>query len=176
MKKPTHDLTHEELDPQFNVGAGNPLSPYNDQKLSEDDEKSIDDKGRPTQMGKLWSKSGTGVYLVVGLHTQESSSPVRPLKAKVDIDLSKALSKGWSLCVGTSIGKPTFLHPIIGACLELPDDLAADPIKRQYVVEWLVNTVDEAMKDRSLSVPRSKRPQVAAAIAEAANASIARVF
>jgi hypothetical protein len=181
--KPSVDYTRsategiaEELDPSIHTGVGNPLSPYNDELLSEEEEKRIDDKGRLVTRGKLWSEASTGLYLVVALHIQDALGrelrSVSPLLGRADIDLSAATKGKWTLSIAASKEKPRFYHPVVGACLELPDDLALDDIKRQYVVEWLVNTVDESFRDRSLKVQEASRHHLAAAIADAANTAI----
>jgi hypothetical protein len=175
MDKP-YDLTHEELDPSIKTGVGNPLSPYNDQLLSAEDEKSIDDKGRRVIRGKPWSQARTNTWLVIGLHDKESGVTARKLRGKADIDLSGVAGRPVTLTVASSRGRPTFLHPVIGACLEIPDDLAEDDIKRQYVVEWLIHTVDEAMRKMKVGVKKEDVPKVAAAVADAANISIGKIL
>jgi hypothetical protein len=175
-KKQDYDMTHEELNPKLDIGHGNPGSPLFGQVLSEEDEKRVDDMGEEVVKGKVWSESGTGVYLSVALHTREKAGPLKPLVAQVDIDLTKAGPKDWTLTLGAGYGKPTFSHPVVGACLELPEDLALDLLKKQYVVEWLVNTIDEALKNRELGIRTDARKHFAAAVAEAASASIGRVF
>lgn len=176
-----HDLTHEDLDPKIKTGVGNPLSPYQDTVLTLEEEKSIDDKGRKVVHGKLWSKSGTNRYLVVALHNREMAECLTDKLAKVDIDLTQNLVKTlgqryWTLSIMTTEGKPRFLHGVTGACLEIPDDLAEDAIKRQYVVEWLVNTCDEAMIDRRIGIHKNSRKQAAAAVADAAQIALSKAL
>ena len=128
------------------VGQGHPLDPDRKKILSPDDEKRIDEKGVPVVDGKLWSKSGTDLYIVVGL----SNGPLvadRDIIGTAEISLDKF---GYLLTLGVTRGKPTFSIDVIGACLELPDDLGADAKKRGYVTEWLVNTVIESLENRDI--------------------------
>ena len=169
-------MAEEELDPSLHTGVGNPLSPYNGELLSEEDEKRLDEKGQLVVRGLTWGEAATDVYLVVALHEFEEATTVEPLRGKINIDLSDISTKKCSLLLATSTGKPTFTHPTIGACLELPSDLASDDIKRQYVVEWLVNTVDESLKKYGAYVMKSDVQKFSQALAEAAESAIKRVF
>lgn len=130
------------------VGQGHPLDPDRHKVLSADDEKRIDEKGRPVVDGKLWSDSGTGMYLVIALHTKPMNSDPR-LTGYTELNLGMG---GYLLSMGVSRGKPTFTHDTVGACLELPDDLGSDELKRQYVTEWICNTVIEALADRDITL------------------------
>ena len=170
----------EELDPSIKTGVGNPLSPYTGELLSEDDEKRVDDKGHKVAHGLLWSEAKSGRWLTVALHTAETLNAQTPLVARTDMDLNKVIfnSKGkrWTLSLMTSEVLPRFYHSTVGAALELPIDLAVDSIKRGYVSEWLVNTCDEALKERKLGVRKEARKHLAAAIADAASQTIAKVL
>jgi hypothetical protein len=134
------------------VGQGHPLDPDRSKILSEDDEKRIDEKGNPIVEGKLWSKASTGLYLVIALHTVPLSAD-RLFKGHSEIDTGIHKFK---LTMGVTEGKPTFLHDTVGACLELPDDLGTDAIKRQYVIEWIVDTVMEAFADRNIILKKEE--------------------
>lgn len=127
------------------VGQGHPLDPNRHQVLSQDDEKRIDDKGRPIVEGKLWSDCSTGLYLVVALHSQTMRCD-RVIKGQTEVDTQK----DFKLTLGVTLGRPTFGVPVVGACLEIPEDLGTDKIKQQYVSEWLADTVFEAFDDRGV--------------------------
>jgi hypothetical protein len=166
----------EEMNPDIHTGIGNPLSPYSGELLSEEEEKSVDDKGNLITRGKLWSEASTGLYLVVALHTQDAQGKeirsVKPLLGRADIDLSGVCRGKWTLSIASSVGNPRFYHPVVGACLELPDDLANDDIKRQYVTEWLVETIKESLDNRGLTILKERMQHLAAAVADAANTAI----
>jgi hypothetical protein len=137
------------------VGQGHPLSPDRGKLLSADDEKRIDEKGRPVVSGKLWSQAGTGMYLVVLMRDQPLQSDI-PIVGRTDITLGLAFGGSGStvLTVGVSKGGvPRFAHEYVGAALELPDDLGNDAMKRSYVIEWLVETVRECFQVRRIALP-----------------------
>lgn len=136
------------------VGQGHPLDPNRGKLLSVDDEKRIDEKGRPVVDGKLWGDSATGMYLIVMMHDSIFMTE-KPVVGRTEIALGGAFLAGsckLSIAVHKH-GKPTFLHEIVGACLELPDDLANDKQKRQYVIEWMVSTVLECFEVRKIRLP-----------------------
>lgn len=136
------------------VGQGHPLDPNRGKLLSVDDEKRIDEKGRPVVDGKLWGESATGMYLIVMMHDSIFMTE-KPVVGRTEIALGGAFLAGsckLSIAVHKN-GKPTFLHEIVGACLELPDDLANDKQKRQYVIEWMVSTVLECFEVRKIRLP-----------------------
>jgi hypothetical protein len=134
------------------VGQGHPLDPDRHKVLSADDERRIDEKGVAVVDGKLWGDSGTGMYLVVGLHTVPLSADRKMVgHSEIDTGVHK-----YKMTMAVCHGKPTFLHPIVGACLELPDDLGSDAKKRQYVTEWIVNTVMEAFADRDIILTKDE--------------------
>ena len=75
------------------------------------------------------------------------------VEAKIVDDQGRPVvsEKPWSaagtdlyLSVTVSKGKPRLDRPYHGAALELPDDLGRDNLKKRYVLEWLIATVDEA--------------------------------
>jgi hypothetical protein len=76
------------------------------------------------------------------------------------------------LSIYSSQGKPTFNHESVGACFELPDDLGQDATKRQYLVEWLTETVKECFELRKIPIPKDKVEDLAIAVAMAAEKSI----
>ena len=168
----------EELNPGIHTGVGNPLDPYNNELLSVEDEKSLDDKGRRVVMGELWSKAGTDLWLGVALHPQLSGKMLFPSVAQVDLDLSDIVSftkAQWVLTLSVTQGRtPVYVHDVVGAALELPSDLATDPLKRTYVAEWLNNTVDECFKNRKLRVGTSKYMDLAIAMERAGDLLIQR--
>ena len=136
------------------VGHGHPMDPNRGKLLSVDDEKRIDEKGRPVVDGKLWGDSATGMYLIVMMHDSVFMTE-KPVVGRTEIALGGAFLAGsckLSIAVHKQ-GKPTFLHEIVGACLELPDDLANDKQKRQYVIEWMVSTVMECFEVRKIRLP-----------------------
>ena len=159
------------------TGVGNPLSPYTDELLSVDDEKGIDDKGLKIVEGLLWSKAATDTYLWVSLWVGNELTQLVPGgTGQSDISLDSIFSGGWSLSLGISQGKPRFNLPTVGAALELPHDLGDDAIKRQYVAEWLSNTVVEALQDRQLDVKDAPLGDLALLIADASNRAIGTVL
>jgi hypothetical protein len=150
------DRAEEALNPDIHTGVGNPLDPYNDELLSEEDEKRLDDKGRLVVHGKPWSAVPTGEYLWTALwlagHPNGDITQLVPGgRGQSNIYLGDACQDTpWSLSLGISPGKPRFNIPTVGACLEVPDDLGDDPLKQRYVIEWLVDTVHESLRDREL--------------------------
>lgn len=158
------------------TGVGNPLSPYTGELLSEEDEKRLDEKGHLVVRGLTWGEASSGIYLTVALHERSTSDSLIKLKKAVDIDLSNISSKKATLTLATSVGKPVFSHSTIGAALELPSDLANDDIKRQYVIEWLVNTVDESLKKYSAYISERNVKDFSKAIAEAAESAVRGAF
>lgn len=134
------------------VGQGHPLDPDRHKVLSRDDEKRVDEKGVSVVDGKLWSDSGTGMYLIIGL-SQEPLLCSQVVTGRSELNLGN----GYTLTMGVSAGKPTFTAAVVGACLELPDDLGDDPKKKQYVIEWICHTVIESLADRGIALD-SKLP------------------
>ena len=136
------------------VGQGHPLDPNREKLLSVDDERRIDEKGRPVVDGKLWGDSATGMYLIVMMHDAVFMTE-RPVVGRTEIALGGAFLAGTrKLSIAVSkTGKPVFLHEIVGACLELPDDLGQDKQKRQYIIEWLTATVMECFEVSKIRMP-----------------------
>lgn len=123
--------------------------------LSERDEKSLDDKGNPIVTGKPWSEAKTNMFLVIVLHRIPLSANVT-FVGRTDLKLGQEFtgSRGAEISFMVSKnGKPTFLHPTIGACLELPDDLGKDILKIKYVTEWIMDTVKESLDIGQIKYP-----------------------
>jgi len=125
------------------VGQGHPLDPNREKLLSVDDERRIDEKD-----------SATGMYLIVMMHDAVFMTE-RPVVGRTEIALGGAFLAGTrKLSIAVSkTGKPVFLHEIVGACLELPDDLGQDKQKRQYIIEWLTATVMECFEVSKIRMP-----------------------
>ena len=141
----------------------------------------MDDKGRKVIHGKLWSDAHTNIFLVVALHGKDKATCLTPKVGQCDVDIRNALvdSLGqdrWTMSIMTTVGRPRFLHATVGACLELPEDLAEDSLKVRYVTEWLVTTCSEALRDRRLAVSGSSKRQFAVAMADAAQVAIAKAL
>lgn len=141
--------------------------------LSEHDEKRLDEHGKPVVEGLPWSEAGTGMYLVIAAHTVPIYSD-KIMVGRTEIDLGK-LGANLKLDIMVSkTGKPTWYQPVIGACLEIPSDLALDKHKRQYVIEWLTNTVLETLDLRRINIRKSQyKDEVFMAVAVAAEKAIA---
>ena len=171
----------EDLDPSIKTGVGNPLSPYNNELLSAEDEKRIDDKGNLITQGQLWSEAGTGIYLSVLIHNRAKVHAATPMVAQVDLDITNAVvstnpGRHWSMSLMTGVGKPRFMHDTFGASLELPMDLAEDATKRQYVTEWITNTALEAVSGCDLYMRKDSAKQLGLGVADAAQIVISKVL
>jgi hypothetical protein len=132
---------------EIKTGVGDPSNPYFGQLLSAEDEKRIDEKGRPIVEGKPWSGASTGLWLTVACAptmggAEHAGSPLGGDWLPVSLGLS---TYGLKLGVHTTLGRPKFSGTVAGSCMELPSDLASDSIKRKYVVEWLKETCAEAL-------------------------------
>lgn len=130
------------------AGVGDPSSPLYGQVLSSEDEKRIDDKGCPVISGLPWSEAGTGVYISVLAAKCLPSADRKTLgggTCSVPSSVKGAYKGPLNLAVFTTLGRPSFNHGYVGACLELPSDLAKDELKKQYLIEWLVHTVSESL-------------------------------
>ena len=159
------------------AAVGHPNDPHRGELLSAEDEKRLDDQGRPITDGLLWSEAQTDLYLVVGVTT------VRPKLNKVLIggahaDVPKAvcgkLHRNLKMTVGVTLGPPAFHCPSWGACLELPSDLGRDRIKQQYIAEWIANTAVEALRMAGVNFKRDpeRTDAIGLWVSEAANLSI----
>lgn len=152
----TEDTTTAEIKPI--VGEGHPLDPNRGKLLSHDDERRIDEKGRPVVDGKLWGDAHTDMWLVVNMHVAPYY-PDRLVVGRTEIALGEAFGGAGSTKLSIAVskkGKPVFMHEIVGGCLELPDDLGSDAAKRQYVIEWLLGTVFECFEVRQIALPDKK--------------------
>lgn len=166
----------EDLDPRYKTGVGNPLSPYNDVLLSAEDEKRMDDKGNLVVEGLPWSQVPTNRYLWVALWWGSELTQLVPGgKGQTDTRLGW-WSGRYNLSMGISVGPPRFNKATIGACIEVPADLADDPLKKQYMVEWLVATVQEALEARKLGVPADKQGDLGVVVATMAERAIGSVL
>lgn len=164
-------------DTTIQTGIGNPLSPYTDEILSEADEKRIDDRGHLVAEGLLWSEAHTDTYIWTALwRGSELTQLVPGGKGQSDISLESIYGGGWSLSLGISQGKPRFNKPTVGAAFELPSDLGEDKIKRQYIAEWLSDTIRESLQDRKLPIDKSKMGDLALLVSNAANRAIGTVL
>lgn len=155
------------------TGVGNPLSPYTDELLSPEDEKRIDDKGLKVVHGEPWSKVGTGEYLYIAVHSWESLGADRDRRGVAVVDLKQ---NNWRLELGVTSGKPKFLQPVIGACLEIPLDLGEDSLKRKYVAEWLRDTTWESLGIAQLKMSKDKSMDLGMAVAQGAQSAIGHVL
>lgn len=158
------------------VGEGYPLDPDRKKVLSADDEKRVDEKGRPIVDGKLWSEAASGAYLVIILSSGAVAiSADKQFVGVTEIDLGpafKAPNFKLSMMVSKQ-GKPSFHHPVVGACLELPDDLGRDKTKQQYIIEWIVHTVMECFEDRGIAIPQgTPKDELMFAVAQASDKAI----
>ena len=130
------------------VGHGHPLDPNRGVLMSEDDEKRIDEEGRPIVGGLLWSKAASGAYIFVAVSEEALVSNKTLIGATTITKMIAPLR----LSIGCTIGKPTFTVPQVGACLEIPTDLGQDGIKRDYVAQWLAHTSAEALAKSKCSL------------------------
>ncbi len=137
-----HSGKHPADLPDPIVGQGHPLDPNRGKVLSEDDEKRIDEQGRPIVDGLLWSKAASGAYLWVTASREAVGSNSHTL---IGASCIKKNLGGVQLTLGCAIGVPTFSVPTAGACLELPTDLGRDAAKRDYVAQWLAHTAAESL-------------------------------
>ncbi len=136
-----HSGKREEDLPRPIVDHGHPLDPNRGVLMTEDDEKRIDDQGRPIVDGLLWSKAASGAYIFVVVSKETLTSN----KTLIGATLIEKQLDGRKLSIGCTIGKPTFGVTHYGACLEIPTDLGRDGIKRDYVAQWLAHTAAEAL-------------------------------
>lgn len=123
------------------VHQGHPLDPNRGSVLSADDEKRIDDKGRPIALGLLWSKATTGLYLIVAVTKGDPK-----IDRKLIGGAQTVVRKAARLTVGVTFGRPRLSSEFWGAALELPSDLGRDRVKQKYVAEWLRDTTLEALE------------------------------
>ncbi len=128
------------------VSHGDPRNPLAGELLSADDEKRLDPEGNLVVGGLPWSESGTGLYLTVGaalggIQLDRKSPGATALR----VPSTTADIAGLEISIGCTLGKPTVMNECVAASLELPVDLAQDPMKIQYVTEWVAHTAIEAL-------------------------------
>jgi hypothetical protein len=125
------------------VEHGHPMDPNRGKLLTEDDEKRIDEEGRPIAEGDLWSQAHTGAYLCVAV--VYGDKPLSADKTMIGHQVfGGPTTDQRKLHVFCAIGKPKMNQQYAGACLELPGDLGRDRAKQQYVTEWIMATAGEA--------------------------------
>jgi hypothetical protein len=160
----------------ISTGVGNPLSPYTEELLSVEDEKRLDDKGDLITSGLLWSQSHTDTYMWIALwRGTELTQLVPGGKGQSDISL-EMLWSGWSLSIGISPGRPRFNLGTIGAALEVPSDLGEDPIKSQYIAEWIGDTIAECLGTAGLRTSSDKLKDLGLLVSTAADRAIGTVL
>ena len=133
--------TKQVLD-NIEVKIGHPNDPDRGTLRSEDDEKRIDDQGRPVVDGLPWSQAKTDMFLVIAV-----SKGGLVLDRKINgMSYDKIPGSDHFMTVGVTQGKPVPITPFAGSCLELPVDLGSDAKKRQYVAEWVAETAVESLQ------------------------------
>ena len=128
--------------------VGDPIKSMKDMdKFTAAEQTRMDDQGNLVVTGLSWSEAATNVYLAFFLSAQKPSLllPVESLGL-----IQKEFRRGWA-SLSVTHGKPTWSDSGFGACLELPSDLAEDPIKTIYVGEWLSTTALEAWEQRGVN-------------------------
>lgn len=154
------------------VGHGHPLDPNRGQLLSEDDERRVDEKGRPIASGLLWGNSHTGAYICVAVCKDGDWGAS---KTCIGHTATEKYLDGRRIHVFCSVGKPKITVPYFGACLELPSDLGRDDTKQQYVTEWVAATAAESIVKagcRTLVGDPILQGQIAQWVAMSANEAI----
>jgi hypothetical protein len=165
------------MDREIKTGVGNPLDPYNDELLSVEDEKRLDDKGRLVVHGKPWSSASTGLFLWSALWVGDEITQLVPGgKGQSDIDLSGLYKRKWTLSIGLSQGRPRFNLPCVGASIEVPSDIGDDSLKQKYLGEWLVATVLESLENRDLPVSKDIMDELALKVSFSADRAISKVM
>ena len=168
-------MAHSDKDPKDLpkplVGHGHPMDPNRGQLMSEDDEKRIDEQGRPIVDGLLWSRAASGAYLFVVASREPAGSNSHTLIGASCIEKNLG---GVKLTIGCTIGKPSFNVATAGACLELPNDLGTDGTKRDYIAQWLAHTCAEALALMGVTLGADPilAGQCAADVATAGNTAI----
>ena len=134
------------------VGVGDPTSPVHGQLLSVEDEKRLDADGKEVVRGKLWSESHTGLFLTIALG-EGPMVALAPQRSGTSFSVPAGIVHGadYRLFVGVFDNKPpTWGKPVVGAAIELPDDLGQDEIKRKYLTEWIAHTTVECFENRGI--------------------------
>ncbi len=156
---------------------GHPLDPNRGKILTADEEKRIDGQGVSIADGLLWSKSGTGMYLVVAVTSVKPKTDRRFISGAhtvVPRAICGSVRKNLNMSVGVTFGKPTFHCAAFGACLELPSDLGTDKVKRSYLAEWIADTAVEALAAAGANLKKfpTRTDAMGLWVSEAANVSI----
>ena len=168
----THSGKDEASLPKPVVGHGHPLDPNRGKLLSVDDEKRVDEEGRPIAEGLLWSEAHTGAYLCLALTREDglsiSNTPIGYHTTNKNLQHSH-------IHVFCSVGKPKINQSYVGACIELPSDLGRDSTKQLYITEWIAATAAESLVQASethLAHDPILANQMASWVALSANESI----
>ena len=139
------------------VGMGLPGEPK--ELLTAREEKSLDDKGRLVVHKEPWSYVPTDLYLTVWVSEERGAGVVkceRPMTGG-----SILLGFGHVMMITGTQGKPAFDQNGWGVSLELPSDLASDPLKKSYVTEWVIDAVKSLMVQVGAVVPKGSGEQFA---------------
>lgn len=147
------------------VGIGDPTKPT----LTAEEEKRVDADHNPIVDGLVWSEASTDIFLTI-FGTKDGAGPIGINKRAVGETLD--LGNGLRILLATTVGKPTFSLEGWGASLELPVDLARDPLKMQYVMEWLIDTTQEVLVATKLGIPEKRVHDFALWLHAAANKTI----
>lgn len=131
-----------------------------------DDAKIVDEKGLAVVQGAPWSSVGTGKFLTIA-HIHSSKANIAAPGGMVHA-VARVTPH---VVVALTGGRATFDTEFFGASLELPADLGDDPLKRQYVGEWIGGTWAEIVVAKDLD--REKAVSVVPGILQAAEAQIA---
>jgi hypothetical protein len=144
------------------VGIGDPTKP----SLTAEEEKRVDADHKPIVDGLVWSAASTDIFLTIFGTRMDSGFVGISRPAAMD---SLIMENGLRLVLTTTYGKPTFSVEGWGASLELPVDLARDPLKMQYVMEWLIDTTQEVLVCSKLGIPDKRVHDFALWLHAAAN-------
>ena len=129
------------------VGVGDPNNPYRGQLLSVDDERRLDEKGRPVVTGLPWSEAKTGLWFTIAAGAGNLSA-LTPAYSGTSMSVPQRVVSGADCRIFVGCfrdQKPRFGQPVHGAAIELPSDLGQDEIKRKYLTEWIAHTTIEAL-------------------------------
>ena len=107
------------------------------------DTKKVDDKGNPIVLGKPWSEVATDLWLNVLVF--KGATSIRLDRRWTGRNIRLPFPQDVWIHISATRGKPVADQPTWGGCLEIPADLGDDKLKQQYVTEWFICTVREAM-------------------------------
>ncbi len=140
-KRTKEEILKEIDEGGLEVKMGHPLGPQG-VLMSEEDEKSVDELGRPVITGLLWSKAKTGIYLnLFGTLEPDYAGP-ELLVGGDTIHMGNLSVTAW-----TTLGVPKASCDGVGASLELPSDLARDELKKDYLTAWIKTTAMEILHE-----------------------------